>query len=145
MDQAPQAARSGQSTEARTEILQKFGVAQQVERGDDLAGAGAQPTGPPVFDVRDVTVSYGTARAIREVDLAVYRNEITAFIGPSGCGKTTLLRCFNRTNDLIIGARVDGVISYEGQDLYGKDVDAVQVRRRIGMVFQKPKPFPKSN
>jgi len=144
MDPAPQAAPPGQSTEARTGLLQKFGTSRKAEQRDGSATAAADPTKPPVFEVQEVTVSYGTVRAIREVNLAVYRNEITAFIGPSGCGKTTLLRCFNRTNDLIIGAKVDGVISYESQDLYGKDVDPVQVRRRIGMVFQKPNPFPKS-
>src|ERR671914_676235 len=97
-----------------------------------------------VFDVKDLSVFYGDFRAVREVTLPVHRNEITALIGPSGCGKTTVLRSLNRMNDLIEGARVDGTISYRGVDLYAPRVDAVEVRRRIGMVFQKPNPFPKS-
>ena len=99
---------------------------------------------PVVFGVEDVSVFYGEFRAVREVTLDIHQHEITAFIGPSGCGKTTVLRCFNRMNDLIESARVEGKLKYHGVDLYGKDVDAVEVRRRIGMVFQKPNPFPKS-
>jgi phosphate transport system ATP-binding protein len=97
-----------------------------------------------VFDVRDLSVYYGTFRAVRDVTLPIYRNEITALIGPSGCGKTTVLRCFNRMNDLIEGARVEGDVLYHGVDLYDPRVDPVEVRRRVGMVFQKPNPFPKS-
>jgi phosphate transport system ATP-binding protein len=97
-----------------------------------------------IFDCRDVTVSYGTIPAVRGVSIEIARNEITALIGPSGCGKTTFLRCLNRMNDLIESARVDGSILYHGVDLYGEDIDAVEVRRHIGMVFQKPNPFPKS-
>jgi phosphate transport system ATP-binding protein len=97
-----------------------------------------------VFRLDDVHVYYGRFLALRGVTLDVARNEITAFIGPSGCGKSTLIRCLNRMNDLIPGARVEGKIEYHGQDLYGDDVDPVEVRRRIGMVFQKPNPFPKS-
>ena len=97
-----------------------------------------------VFDVRDLSVSYGDFRAVREVTLPVYGNRITALIGPSGCGKTTFLRCLNRMNDLIEGARVEGQLLYHGVDLYDPKVDPVEVRRRIGMVFQKPNPFPKS-
>ena len=97
-----------------------------------------------VFDVRDLSVSYGDFRAIREVTLPIYRNMITALIGPSGCGKTTFIRCLNRMNDLIEGARVEGTLLYHGVDLYDPSVDPVEVRRRIGMVFQKPNPFPKS-
>jgi phosphate transport system ATP-binding protein len=97
-----------------------------------------------VFDVKDVSVFYGSFRAVRGVNVAITRNEITALIGPSGCGKTTFLRCLNRMNDLIESARVEGSILYHGVDLYGERVDAVEVRRRIGMVFQKPNPFPKS-
>jgi phosphate transport system ATP-binding protein len=100
--------------------------------------------GTVVFRTRDLAVYYGDFRAVREVDLDIRQNEITAFIGPSGCGKSTVLRCFDRMNDLIEGARVEGLISYHGIDLYGPDVDPVEVRRRIGMVFQKPNPFPKS-
>ncbi len=97
-----------------------------------------------VFDVRDVSVYYGTFRAVRDITLPVYKNQITALIGPSGCGKTTFLRCFNRMNDLIESARVEGTILYHDVDLYEPQVDPVEVRRRIGMVFQKPNPFPKS-
>jgi phosphate transport system ATP-binding protein len=99
---------------------------------------------PVVFEVRDLAAYYGDFRAVREVTLDVHKNEITAFIGPSGCGKTTVLRCFNRMNDLIPGARAEGTLNYHGVPLYGSDVDPVEVRRRIGMVFQKPNPFPKS-
>jgi phosphate transport system ATP-binding protein len=97
-----------------------------------------------VFRLDDVHVHYGSFLALRGVTLEINRNEITAFIGPSGCGKSTLIRCLNRMNDLIPGARVEGRIHYHGQDLYGDGVDPVEVRRRIGMVFQKPNPFPKS-
>jgi phosphate transport system ATP-binding protein len=97
-----------------------------------------------LFDVRDVSVYYGDFRAVRDVTLPIRKNEITALIGPSGCGKSTILRCFNRMNDLIEGARVEGKVLYHGVDLYDRRVDAVEVRRRIGMVFQKPNPFPKS-
>ena len=97
-----------------------------------------------VFDVRDVSVYYGDFRAVRDVTLPIYRNQITALIGPSGCGKTTFIRCLNRMNDLIEGARVEGTLLYHGVDLYQPSVDPVEVRRRIGMVFQKPNPFPKS-
>ncbi|MDQ4048185.1 MAG: phosphate ABC transporter ATP-binding protein PstB, partial [Actinomycetota bacterium] len=98
----------------------------------------------PIFELDRVGVQYGGVPAVREVDLPIYQNEITALIGPSGCGKSTLLRCLNRMNDLIPSAEVSGQVRYHGDDLYGKDVDPVQVRKRIGMVFQKPNPFPKS-
>jgi phosphate transport system ATP-binding protein len=97
-----------------------------------------------VFTVRDLAVSYGGNVAIRDVSLAVHKNAVTAFIGPSGCGKSTLIRCFDRMNDLVPGAKVEGEVLYHGKDLYAADVDPVEVRRRIGMVFQKPNPFPKS-
>jgi phosphate transport system ATP-binding protein len=98
----------------------------------------------PVFDIRDLDFFYGSARALRDVNFYVRRNRITALIGPSGCGKSTFLRCLNRMNDLIPGARVQGYVGYHGQDIYAPDVDPIEVRRRIGMVFQKPNPFPKS-
>jgi phosphate transport system ATP-binding protein len=97
-----------------------------------------------VFDIASRAVFYGSYRAVRDVNLPIRGNEITALIGPSGCGKTTVLRCLNRMNDLIEGARVEGHVLYHGVDLYDDAVDAVEVRRRIGMVFQKPNPFPKS-
>ena len=97
-----------------------------------------------VFDVRDLSVFYGKSAAVENVNLEIYGNMVTALIGPSGCGKSTFIRCLNRMNDLIPRARVDGAILYHGQDLYGSGVDSVVVRRRIGMVFQKPNPFPKS-
>jgi phosphate transport system ATP-binding protein len=103
-----------------------------------------QPDHEVVFDVSDLSVYYGSFRAVRDVGLQVHRNEITAFIGPSGCGKTTVLRCLNRMNDLIDTARVEGRVTYHGVDLYDREVNPVEVRRRIGMVFQKPNPFPKS-
>ena len=98
---------------------------------------------PIVFQVADLSVFYGSFRAVRDVNLEIARGEITAFIGPSGCGKSTVLRCFNRMNDLIPGAHVNGKILYHGVDLYDDAVQPVEVRRRVGMVFQKPNPFPK--
>ena len=97
-----------------------------------------------LFDVDGLTASYSDVPALRDVSLEIYRNHITAFIGPSGCGKSTFIRCFNRMNDLIPTAKVEGTILYHGLDLYGPEVDSVEVRKRIGMVFQKPNPFPKS-
>ena len=97
-----------------------------------------------VFDIRDLVVTYGPTTAISGVNLEIYGNLITAFIGPSGCGKSTFIRCLNRMNDLIPGARVGGELLYHGQNIYGDGVDPVEVRRRIGMVFQRANPFPKS-
>jgi phosphate transport system ATP-binding protein len=104
----------------------------------------AMSTGTSIFDVQNTSIYYGAFRAVTDVSLTVYENEITAFIGPSGCGKTTVLRSLNRMNDLIVGARVEGDIRYRGVPLYGSDVSPTAVRRRIGMVFQKANPFPKS-
>ena len=135
---------------------------EQRERVDDPAAAGyAPPTADihtavrhrdgsrpadreAVFSLHDVTVSYNGKPAVADVSMDVYRNDITALIGPSGCGKSTLIRAFNRMNDLIPSARVSGQLLYHGTDLYGSGVDPVEVRKRIGMVFQKPNPFPKS-
>jgi len=97
-----------------------------------------------IFQLGEVTVSYGDKPAVHDVTFDIANHEITALIGPSGCGKSTLIRCLNRMNDLIPSATVKGTVAYHGQDLYGPDVDAVEVRKRIGMVFQKPNPFPKS-
>jgi phosphate transport system ATP-binding protein len=97
-----------------------------------------------VFELKDLGVSYDGNPAVKNISMDVFRNDITALIGPSGCGKSTLIRCFNRMNDLIPAAEVTGHCYYHGQDLYGSNVDPVQVRKLIGMVFQKPNPFPKS-
>jgi len=97
-----------------------------------------------VFSVSGLRVSYSGKVALEDVSLDVHEHSVTAFIGPSGCGKSTFIRCFNRMNDLVPGARVEGSVLYHGQDLYARDVDPVEIRRRIGMVFQKPNPFPKS-
>ena len=97
-----------------------------------------------VFGIQDLTVRYGRSPALSNVTFDVYRNVITAIIGPSGCGKSTFIRCLNRMNDVIPSAVVEGKILYHGHDLYASGVDAVEVRKRIGMVFQKPNPFPKS-
>jgi phosphate transport system ATP-binding protein len=97
-----------------------------------------------VFDIQNLSVSYGKTPAIKDVSLEIYRNMVTAIIGPSGCGKSTFIRTLNRMNDLVPSAKVDGEVLYHGVDLYAPKVDPVQVRRRIGMVFQKPNPFPKS-
>jgi phosphate transport system ATP-binding protein len=112
-----------------------------VREADD---AGVRPDGDLVFAVDGVSVYYGDFRAVRDITLPIRRNQITSLIGPSGCGKTTFIRCLNRMNDLIEGARVEGKVLYHGVDLYDPHVDPVEVRRRIGMVFQKPNPFPKS-
>ena len=137
-------------------------MAEQVTKPDDRTGAAREatssmpiPTGSPsltngvpagqaIFDCRDVNVSYGDKRAVRDVNLKLAMHEITALIGPSGCGKSTFIRCLNRMNDLIPSARVEGEVVYHGEDLYAEDIDPVAVRKRIGMVFQKPNPFPKS-
>jgi phosphate transport system ATP-binding protein len=101
-------------------------------------------TGNVIFDVRDMAVYYGSFKAVTDVTMPIYEHQITAFIGSSGSGKSTVLRAFNRMNDLVPGARVEGEMYYRGASLYGKDVSPIAVRRRIGMVFQKPNPFPKS-
>ena len=97
-----------------------------------------------VLDVQSLEVYYGAFRAVKDVGMPIQSNKVTAFIGPSGCGKSTVLRCFNRMNDLIRGARVGGRILFRNEDLYGDDIDPTEMRSRIGMVFQKPNPFPKS-
>jgi phosphate transport system ATP-binding protein len=105
----------------------------------------AEPqTRDAVFAIQGLTARYGTNVAVKDVNLQIYRNLITAVIGPSGCGKSTFIRCINRMNDDVPGFRLDGRILYHGVDLYGDGVDPVEVRRRIGMVFQKPNPFPKT-
>jgi phosphate transport system ATP-binding protein len=125
---------------------------QDVRQGDEVIPQLDIPSTAPetlsagasVFDVKNTSIYYGAFRAVTDVSLTVYEHEITAFIGPSGCGKTTVLRSLNRMNDLIVGARVEGDIRYRGVPLYGAEVSPTAVRRRIGMVFQKANPFPKS-
>jgi len=101
-------------------------------------------TTPPKMTARNVNVFYGEKQAIKDVSIDVGLDDVTAFIGPSGCGKSTFLRVLNRMNDTVIGARVEGSITLDGQDIYSSDMDVVQLRARVGMVFQKPNPFPKS-
>ena len=121
-----------------------LGATSVPEPGTHADGQPASAVEVPVFDISDLHVYYGKYRAVRDINLKVHSKKITAFIGPSGCGKTTVLRCLNRMNDLVATARIEGTIRYHGLDLYDPAVDAVEVRRRIGMVFQKPNPFPKS-
>jgi phosphate transport system ATP-binding protein len=97
-----------------------------------------------VFEVREMAFHYGAFQALNGVDMDIYAHQVTALIGPSGCGKTTFLRCLNRMNDLVSGTRVSGSIRYHGTEVYGADIAPIELRRRIGMVFQKPNPFPKS-
>jgi phosphate transport system ATP-binding protein len=130
----------GRNDVTSTEVDLRIDVATTPESAD----APMEDERPVVFDVKDLSVFYGSFRAVRDVALPIRKHEVTAFIGPSGCGKTTVLRCFNRMNDLIDGARVEGTLTYHGVDLYDPKVNPVEVRRRIGMVFQKPNPFPKS-
>jgi phosphate transport system ATP-binding protein len=136
-----------QEEERERGLSQRIGVRQDAVAGAPaLHGPATRERGPreAIFGLDDVQVSYGLKPAVRGVSFDIGKNEITALIGPSGCGKSTLIRCLNRMNDLIPGARVEGTVTYHGQDLYAPQVDAVEVRKRIGMVFQKPNPFPKS-
>ncbi len=109
-----------------------------------VADAVSAPEAQAVFEVSDLDVFYASQTALKGVDLTIGRNEITALIGPSGCGKTTFLRCLNRMNDLVPGVRIEGRLEFDGQALYGPSMKAIEVRRRVGMVFQKANPFPKS-
>ncbi len=120
--------------------LSTFGVATA---RDDRVDA-KSITRETVFEANNVAVDYGRVRAIDSVTMSIYRNEATALIGPSGCGKSTFLRCMNRMNDSIVGFRLSGRLTYHGHDMYDRRANRVEVRRRIGMVFQKPNPFPKS-
>ncbi len=117
---------------------------ESVDSAARSTGGVAAPANKLIFSVNDLSVDYGAFTAVRDVTLGIYANDITAFIGPSGCGKSTVLRCFNRMNDTIKSAKVHGSILYHDIDLYGPTISATQVRRHIGMVFQKPNPFPKS-
>jgi phosphate transport system ATP-binding protein len=143
-----------QDSQRTEEDTQQRGLSQPLEvrslHGDSAAPAvkgvpeAERKPREAIFSLDDVMVSYSKKPAVRGVSFDIGKNQITALIGPSGCGKSTVIRCFNRMNDLIPGATVDGKILYHGQDLYAPQVDAVEVRKRIGMVFQKPNPFPKS-
>jgi phosphate transport system ATP-binding protein len=138
----PEQQRDAKAEQAVGHSTDGLNVWSDVARGHGPAtGAAATAT---VFELAGVDVFYGKKQAVEGVTFDIHRNEITAFIGPSGCGKSTLLRCLNRMNDLIRIAQVSGTLLYHGQDLYGAGVDPVEVRKRIGMVFQKPNPFPKS-
>ena len=128
---------SEQNVAAQTELPKPAAL-------QDTRPSAAPRSGTPIFNTKSISIYYDTFRAVTNVSLTIYENEITAFIGPSGCGKTTVLRTLNRLNDLIPGARVEGEVDYRGTSLYGPGVSPIAVRRRIGMVFQKPNPFPKS-
>jgi len=127
-----------QDVTTQDEVTSKRGLSELTHHGK------SDYVGSSVFDAKSVSCYYGSFRAVTDVSLSIYENEITAFIGPSGCGKTTVLRTLNRMNDLIPGARVEGDVEYRGESLYASEVSPIAVRRRIGMVFQKPNPFPKS-
>jgi phosphate transport system ATP-binding protein len=136
-DQARRAAEAATGRKGAPEI-DVSGVSEGVSHGHAKQGAAT------IFDLQGLSVRYDGKLAVKDVSMGVHENEITALIGPSGCGKSTLIRCLNRMNDLIPSANVEGQCLYHGHDLYGPDVDPVEVRKRIGMVFQKPNPFPKS-
>jgi phosphate transport system ATP-binding protein len=137
---AEQARRAAEAGTGRRDApgVDVSGVTEGVTHGHAIRGA------KTVFDLEGLTVRYDGKAAVKDVSMGIHENEITALIGPSGCGKSTLIRCLNRMNDLIPSASVEGHLYYHGHDLYGSDVDPVEVRKRIGMVFQKPNPFPKS-
>ena len=119
-------------------------VAAATAAGEARAAEPRRLDAAPLMELQNVSVFYGDFEAVRETTMPIEQNRITAMIGPSGCGKSTIVRVMNRMNDLIQGARVSGRVTYHGQDIYAPEVDPIQVRRRIGMVFQKPNPFPKS-
>jgi phosphate transport system ATP-binding protein len=116
--------------------LQQIAVNRPADGGSDL--------GAPLIEINNLSLHYGPAKALKEISVAIRERVVTAFIGPSGCGKSTLLRCFNRMNDLIDGVRIEGSVKIGGHDIYAPDVDVIELRKRVGMVFQKSNPFPKS-
>ena len=130
-----------EETEPRTSVTRPRSSPPQVT---ELPPSRCRPSEGIGVRAQNVSIYYGSFKAVTNVSLSIYQNEITAFIGPSGCGKTTVLRTLNRMNDLVAGARVEGDVRYHGVSLYGPNVSPIAVRRRIGMVFQKPNPFPKS-
>jgi phosphate transport system ATP-binding protein len=132
--------RAGTGREAREAAAERAAIAVRPEEFQHGRAVGREK----VFELKGVEVLYSGVSAVKDISMDIHRNDVTALIGPSGCGKSTLLRCLNRMNDLIPGAEVNGELLYHGEDLYGPAVDPVQVRKLIGMVFQKPNPFPKS-
>jgi phosphate transport system ATP-binding protein len=142
-EQMTDEARQQEEQNGLAETPRRGGMPLKIESGGE-GESSLQDKREVVFRVDKVTVRYGGVPAVRDIDLDAYKNKITALIGPSGCGKSTLIRCLNRMNDLIPSATVEGRVLYHGDDLYGPKVDPVQVRKLIGMVFQKPNPFPKS-
>jgi phosphate transport system ATP-binding protein len=142
MDQPEQNIATNQRPEPA--LQQEVQTSQEVKTSEAMQQAADAAAGAPVFRTDNVSIFYGSFKAVTDVSLSMYEHEITAFIGPSGCGKTTVLRTLNRMNDLIPSAHVEGDVRYRGSSLYAKDVSPIAVRRRIGMVFQKPNPFPKS-
>ena len=126
-----------QTTKQKESIVPSQLIVKQSEIADNVST-------DVVLDVQSLEVYYGAFRAVKDVAMSIQSNKVTAFIGPSGCGKSTVIRCFNRMNDLIRGARIGGKILFRDEDLYGADIDPTEMRSRIGMVFQKPNPFPKS-
>jgi phosphate transport system ATP-binding protein len=132
--------RAGSGREAREAAAERAAIAVRPEEFQGRRSGQREK----VFEMKGVEVLYGGVSAVKGISMDIHRNDVTALIGPSGCGKSTLLRCLNRMNDLIPGAEVNGELLYHGEDLYGSTVDPVQVRKLIGMVFQKPNPFPKS-
>ena len=132
--------RTESSRQTREDAAGRAGIAVRPEEFQNRGHSKREK----VFEMKGVGVRYSGVSAVKEIEMDIHRNDVTALIGPSGCGKSTLLRCLNRMNDLIPGAEVEGRLLYHGEDLYGPSVDPVQVRKLIGMVFQKPNPFPKS-
>jgi phosphate transport system ATP-binding protein len=135
--EAPQAPARDHAQEGRGPVI-------RIAAASDRAAAAGPADPEPVIELQDVSCWYGSFRAVRDVDISIARRRITALIGPSGCGKSTLIRTMNRMNDLVPGYRTEGRVLFDGQDLSARGVDPVAVRRRVGMVFQKPNPFPKS-
>ncbi|HEX5713557.1 MAG TPA: phosphate ABC transporter ATP-binding protein PstB [Solirubrobacterales bacterium] len=139
-DQMTDESKAGAARQAREEAAGRASIAVRPE----FQKSDSSFEKEKVFELKNVDVLYSGVTAVKGVSMDIHHKDVTALIGPSGCGKSTLLRCFNRMNDLIPGAEVQGEILYHGEDLYGPKVDPVQARKLIGMVFQKPNPFPKS-
>jgi phosphate transport system ATP-binding protein len=125
-------------------VMSMTDTTPKLKLAEDLTKDAKPRSGEVVFNVQGVGVSYAGDLAVRDVTMDIFKNQVTAIIGPSGCGKSTFIRVFNHMNDLIPTAKLHGKVLYHGVDLYGNEVDSVEVRKRIGMVFQKPNPFPKS-